>query len=75
MTVGSNQFFARLVVLIVLALAYFVIFPQDLAALLSLLEKILAVSYAISPWLYGLLAVGLVCWTAVRIWGSRAPGP
>jgi hypothetical protein len=62
----------RFVLLFVLALAYFVIFPQDWSALLSLVERILAVSNAVSPWLYGLLGVGLVCWTMMRIWGRRA---
>jgi Na+/H+-dicarboxylate symporter len=66
----SNHWFMRFVLLFVLALAYFVIFPQDWSTLLSLAERILAVSNAVSPWLYGLLGVGLVCWTMIRIWGK-----
>jgi hypothetical protein len=54
------------------ALAYFVAYPENLAAVLAPAQRILGLSSAVSPWLYGLLAVGLVCRTADRIWGRGA---
>jgi hypothetical protein len=54
-----------LAVLAVAALTYFAVFPEDLAPV----ERVLGLSWAVSPWLYGLLAVGLACRTATRIWG------
>ncbi len=66
----------RLTVLGAAALAYFVAYPADLAAVLNPAERLLAVSYAVSPWLYALLGMGLLCRTAVSIWGRRdAPPP
>ena len=59
-------------------LTYFIIYPLDFAALLSPLEPVakamatvLSVSQAVSPWLYGLLAVLAICWTLARVWGRR----
>jgi hypothetical protein len=69
-----NRLPGRYVVLALFALVYFVIFPQDWSAIFSLVERALAISNAVSPWLYALLAVGLVCWTMVRIWGSKGSG-
>ena len=50
------------------ALVYFIVFPDDVRAIVLPLETLLAVSYSISPWLYGLAAVALVCWTLRRIY-------
>ena len=58
-------------VLGVLAFTYFVFYPHDLASILNPLEKILALSNAVAPWLYGVIAVAILCWTALRIWGNR----
>ena len=65
----SNHWFVRLSLVVSLAVAYFVLFPQDLATLINPLEQLLQLSQSVSPWLYGLLGVGLVCWTVDRIWG------
>jgi hypothetical protein len=51
------------------ALVYFVAFPEDCESLLLPLRSALSLSYAVSPWLYGLAAVALVCWTARLVWG------
>jgi hypothetical protein len=51
------------------ALAYFVAFPEDCESLLRPLQSVLSLTYAVSPWLYGLAAVALVCWTARTVWG------
>ena len=55
----------------VLAVAYFVSFPDDLFIILGLLGKVLAVSNQASPWLYAVIAVAILSWTAVRIWGGE----
>jgi hypothetical protein len=59
----------------VLAFVYFVFYPQDLAAILGPLEKVLSVSSAVSPGLYGVVAVGILCWSALRIWGAKQTTP
>lgn len=53
------------------ALAYFAFFPGDLAALVGPVEKVLGMSQAVSPWLYALAGVAIICSTLVRIWGGR----
>jgi hypothetical protein len=58
-------------VLGVLAFVYFLLYPQDLAAVLRPVEQVLGLSTAVSPWLYGVVAVAILCWTALRIWGGR----
>jgi hypothetical protein len=50
-------------------LVYFVAFPEDCESLLLPLRSALSLSYAVSPWLYGLTAVALACWTARLVWG------
>ncbi len=54
-----------------LILSYFVTFPGDLKAVLNPLEAILRLTSAVSPWFFGLAAVGLLSWTALRLWGGR----
>jgi hypothetical protein len=60
---------ARFVLLGVLAFGYFVFFPEDLSPLLHPVERALNVSYAVSPWLYAVIGVGILAWTALRIAG------
>jgi hypothetical protein len=64
--------------LLIAALAYFIIYPGDLGTLLGPLEPlsraastVLSVSQAVSPWLYALAAVAVVCWTVLRVWGRK----
>jgi hypothetical protein len=64
----------RFVLLGVLAFGYFVFFPEDLSSLLHPVERALNVSYAVSPWLYAVIGVGILAWAALRLWGWRA-GP
>jgi hypothetical protein len=56
----------KIVILAVTVLAYFIAFPSDA-------EAILGISNAISPWLYGVAAVGLMAWSIVKVWGTK-PG-
>jgi hypothetical protein len=65
-------FWFRLVVVVTLVFVYFVAFPQDLAGVISPVERVLALSNAVSPWLYGVVAVAIVTCTAVRIWGRKS---
>jgi hypothetical protein len=65
---------ARFILLGVLAFGYFVFFPEDLPPLLQPVERVLNVTYAVSPWLYAVIGVGILAWAALRIWGWRA-GP
>jgi hypothetical protein len=59
-----------LVVFGVLVLAYFVLFPQDIALVLNPVEKLLGLSNAVSLGAYLVLAVAILRWTALRIWGT-----
>lgn len=66
MTTSSKPWLVPLVVLGAMVFAYFVTFPQDIAAV----QNVLALSAAVSPWLYGVVAVMILCGTAIRIWGG-----
>ncbi len=59
----------RCQVLTVATLVYFIAFPEDAAAVLAPVRAVLSVSYEVSPWLYGLVAVALACWTVRAVWG------
>ena len=54
----------NIVILALTFLAYFVAFPSDA-------EAILGISNAISPWLYGAVAAGLIAWGIVKVWGPQ----
>lgn len=64
---------ARLLSLGVAVLAYFVVFPADLAAIVEPLKSILGLSQSIATGLYVLIAVVIVTWVAVRIWTREQP--
>jgi hypothetical protein len=68
----NSNWLVRLSLFGVLVVAYFVLFPDDLAALIGPLEQLLRLSQAVSPWLYALIGVALLCWTLDRIWGKGA---
>lgn len=61
---------------------YFVIYPQDVAALVApisilvqaLAEPLRALTNSISPWLYATAIAGLLAWTATRLWGRPRAG-
>lgn len=73
MTIRSKHF-GRPAVLGALAFLYFVCYPHDLSAILSPAEKVLALSNAVSPWLYGVIAVAILSKTALRIRDGRPTG-
>jgi hypothetical protein len=47
------------------AVAYFLVFPEDLAPL----REIVALTNVVSPWLYGALLGSVAAWAAVRFFG------
>ena len=53
-------------------LAYFVMFPADLPAVLAPAREVLSLTHAISPWLYVVIAAGIIAWALVRCFG-RSP--
>ncbi len=81
MNLRANTLVARLVVLGVVVLVYFVVFPADLKdvltpimALVELSRAVLELTKAIAAGLYGVIAVAIIAWTIVRVWGGRRPG-
>jgi hypothetical protein len=62
-------------------LVYFVIYPDDVKAVLAPLRSslefsasLLGLSHAVSPWLYLVIAVTIVTWGGVRVWGRTETG-
>jgi hypothetical protein len=63
----------RCVLVLVLALlAYFVAYPEDAQAITTPITTFLSLTTAISPWLYGVLAVAIIAKAMVKTWGGRA---
>jgi hypothetical protein len=76
---------ARFVALGLVVLAYFLLVPEDVAvvsalfaplvelvrAVAELARPVLELSGVISPWLYMVIAVGILAWTVVEVWGPR----
>jgi len=58
-------------VLILALLAYFVAYPEDAQAITAPMATFLGLTTAISPWLYGVAAVGIFAIAVVKTWGSR----
>lgn len=55
----------------VLAYVYFVMYPEDVRAILAPIAAVLELSQSPSPWLYMVIAVGIVAWAIVRAWGRE----
>jgi hypothetical protein len=53
------------------AFVYFVIYPDDVKAITAPVAAVLELSQAPSPWLSMVLAVSIVTWAVVRVWGRR----
>jgi len=70
MSPERNMLAKRLGLLAAVALVYFVLYPEDLDGILGPLQRVLGLSYAVSPWLYVFLGVLVLAWTAFRIWGA-----
>jgi Na+-driven multidrug efflux pump len=59
----------RWMIVAAVVLAYFVSFPDDLTAVLAPAREVLSLTNAISPWLYVVLASGIIAWALVRCFG------
>jgi hypothetical protein len=59
--------YTRSLIVATVAMAYFVIFPGDLNVVLAPFQSLFTLTTAISPWLYMLCAVGVVCWTLTTL--------
>jgi hypothetical protein len=57
------------IVFAALAWAYFALFPEDLDGLLTPVSQLLALSGSVANGLYALLAVCVIAWAIVRVWG------
>ena len=54
-----------------LIFAYFVLYPEDVKAVTAPIAALLELSQSPSPWLYMVVAVGIVTWGVVRTWGRH----
>ena len=59
----------RWTILVGVVLAYFITFPADLAAVVAPIKEVLTLTNAVSPWLYVVLASGVIAWAIVRCLG------
>ena len=71
---SSRPLLVRGVVLATVVFAYFVVYPEDAAAITAPITAFLTLTNSISPWLYGVVAVGIVAWAVVTTWGRPAGG-
>ncbi len=58
-----------LFVLGALVFAYFVMYPEDVSAVIAPIASVMQLSQTVSPWLYMVIGVGIVTWGIVRVWG------
>ena len=69
-----NKFYSvagPLVLISVCALAYFIIFPSDLLTVTAPIATLLKLTKAVSPWLYGVIAVLILSSTITKVWGTK----
>lgn len=59
----------RLAILLGAALAWFIAFPEDAEAFCSPVKAVLGLTIAISPELYGVIAVSIIATAIVKTWG------
>jgi hypothetical protein len=69
---------SRLVTLVLLVVAYFVVLPDDLqrviGTVLSPVREVLSLSHSVAPGLYAVIAVAIAAWAAIRIWAPLGRG-
>jgi len=64
----------RIAVLALAGLTYFVAYPGDAQAIARPVTSFLEITSAISPWLYVVIAVGLIALAVVKTWGPHLKG-
>ena len=58
-------------ILLFTAVAYLVVYPEDFDRIISSATDFLSLTFAISPWFYGVVAIGLIAHAVIRIWGGK----
>ena len=58
-------------ILVFTAVAYLAVYPEDFHRFISSATDFLSLTFAISPWFYGVVAIGLIVQTLIRIWGVK----
>ena len=61
----------KLMAMLLPAVAYLVAFPDDTQSLVSTMASVLGLTVAVSPWLYGLLATGVILIVVLKIYGRN----
>jgi hypothetical protein len=61
----------RSVVWATTAFAYFVAFPEDLSVVIAPAREFLALTDAVSPWLYGAVTACVIAWMTIRCLSRR----
>jgi hypothetical protein len=57
--------------IVLVVVVYFVVFPEDVEAVVAPLAKLLSLTTVVSPWLYVVFGAWIVAWAIVRVWGPR----
>jgi hypothetical protein len=62
-------------ILALAALVYLISYPEDAQSIttpiITTITTVLNLTNTVSPWFYGVVAVGIIAKATVRIWGSR----
>ena len=58
-------------ILVFTAVAYLAVYPEDFHRFISSATDFLSLTFAISPWFYGVVAIGLIVQALIRIWGVK----
>ena len=65
----------RMLIVAICVVAYFVLYPQDLATLLAPLSSVLSLSNSVAPGMYAVVVVGVLSWTVIFValrWMQRS---
>jgi len=61
----------HLSILLFTVVAYLAVYPEDFDRFISSATDFLSLTFAISPWFYGIVAIGLIVHALIRIWGAK----
>ncbi|HEY0984353.1 hypothetical protein [Schlesneria sp.] len=62
----------HIVVLVISVIAYFLIYPDDITRFTAPVSDVLTLTFSISPWMYGLAAVAVIIYGAMKIHGRAS---
>jgi hypothetical protein len=60
------------IIVTITGLAYLSAFPEDLPTVVAPAREVLALTDAVSPWLYAVLAAAVIAWAVVRCFGRSS---